>query len=54
MESGNKNNALIIVDVQYDFCEGGSLAVKGASEIIPHINKLKASKFFKKVYLTAD
>lgn len=32
--------ALLIVDVQRDFCEGGSLAVVGASEIIPIINNL--------------
>jgi nicotinamidase/pyrazinamidase len=30
--------ALIIVDVQNDFCEGGALAVPGANEIIPYIN----------------
>lgn len=32
--------ALLVVDVQNDFCEGGSLAVKGSSEIIPIINAL--------------
>ena len=32
--------ALIIVDVQNDFCEGGSLEVKNANEIIPLINNL--------------
>ena len=49
-----KRNALIIVDVQNDFCEGGSLEVKNASEIIPVINKLKTNPFFHKVFLTAD
>jgi nicotinamidase/pyrazinamidase len=33
--------ALIIVDVQNDFCEGGSLAVNGAEEIIPKINEIQ-------------
>ena len=33
-----KKRALIIVDVQNDFCEGGSLAVPDANEIIPSIN----------------
>ena len=33
-------NALIVVDVQNDFCEGGSLAVSGAQEIIPVIQSL--------------
>lgn len=37
-------SALIIVDAQYDFMPGGSLAVKGGDEIIPVINKL-ISKF---------
>jgi len=32
--------ALIIVDVQYDFLPGGSLAVEGGDEIIPVINQL--------------
>jgi len=34
------NIALIIVDVQNDFCESGSLAVNDASSIIPIINEL--------------
>ena len=32
--------ALVIVDVQNDFCEGGALEVAGASEVIPIINQL--------------
>jgi len=35
-----EKRALIIVDVQNDFCEGGSLEVPGASQIIPIINRL--------------
>ena len=31
---------LLIVDVQNDFCEGGSLEIKEAKEIIPTINNL--------------
>lgn len=39
MEDEEKQvSALIIVDVQNDFCEGGALQVKGASEIIEPIN----------------
>ncbi|MDX9801531.1 MAG: nicotinamidase [Spirochaetia bacterium] len=30
--------ALVIVDMQNDFCPGGSLAVKGGNEIVPAIN----------------
>lgn len=32
--------ALIVVDVQNDFCPGGNLAVPGGDEVIPVINKL--------------
>lgn len=32
-------NALLIVDVQKDFCEGGSLGVAGANAIVPVLNK---------------
>ncbi len=35
-------NALIIIDVQNDFCPGGSLAVAGGDEIIPLINSMMA------------
>lgn len=35
------NSALIVVDVQNDFCEGGSLEVRDASKIIPKINKIR-------------
>ena len=46
--------ALIIVDVQNDFCEGGSLAVPGASEIIPYINGLMDSDQYDQIVLTQD
>lgn len=32
--------ALIIVDVQHDFCPGGALATAGGNDIVPVINKL--------------
>lgn len=32
--------ALVIVDVQNDFCEGGSLAVDGAANVVRRINDL--------------
>jgi nicotinamidase/pyrazinamidase len=34
-------NALIIVDMQNDFVEGGALAVIGGSELVPLINRLQ-------------
>lgn len=32
--------ALIIIDVQNDFCPGGALAVAGGDEIVPRVNAL--------------
>ena len=32
--------ALLVVDVQRDFCPGGALAVDGGDEVVPGINKL--------------
>lgn len=43
---------LIIVDVQNDFCPGGHLAVPGAHEIVPVINRL--ARDYKHVVLTQD
>lgn len=34
--------ALVVIDLQYDFCPGGALAVAGGDEIIPLINRLIA------------
>ncbi len=46
------NEALIIIDVQNDFCPGGALAVPGGDEIIPGINEL--AEGFSAVVLTQD
>ena len=46
--------ALIIVDVQNDFCEGGALAVSGANEIIPYINSLMLENEYDQIVLTQD
>lgn len=35
-----KNSALLIIDIQNDFCAGGALAVKDADSIIPLVNQL--------------
>jgi nicotinamidase/pyrazinamidase len=34
-------NALIIVDVQNDFCPGGALAVRDGDQVVPVINRLQ-------------
>ena len=45
-------DVLIVVDMQYDFLPGGSLAVTGGDEIVPLINTL--AKRFTNVVLTQD
>ena len=53
--SGNtkkEKDALIIVDVQNDFCPGGTLAVKNGDTIIKEVNKIQ--KLFRYVILTQD
>lgn len=34
--------ALLVVDVQRDFCEGGALAVREGDEVVPQLNKVIA------------
>lgn len=46
--------ALIVVDMQNDFCEGGALAVPGSTEIIPYINSLINSGTYDEIVLTQD
>ena len=48
----NNKNALIIVDLQNDFCPGGSLAVKNGDKIINQINNIQ--KYFSYIILTQD
>ena len=44
--------ALIVIDVQNDFCPGGALAVAGGDEIVPLVNSLSAG--FEHMLLTQD
>lgn len=44
--------ALIVVDVQNDFCPGGALAVPRGDEVVPVINRIAAR--FENVVLTQD
>ena len=48
----NANEALIVIDVQNDFCPNGALAVAGGDEIISRINGLMDE--FQTVVLTQD
>ena len=45
-------NALIVIDVQNDFCPNGALAVAGGDEIIAHINAMMGD--FDAIVLTQD
>ncbi len=45
-------NALIIVDVQNDFCPGGALAVREGDQVVPIINRLQPR--FELVVATQD
>ncbi|MBY6090607.1 bifunctional nicotinamidase/pyrazinamidase [Pseudooceanicola sp. 502str34] len=44
--------ALIVIDIQNDFCPGGALAVAGGDEIVPGVNDLMTE--FDAVILTQD
>lgn len=47
-----KNKALIMIDLQNDFCPGGSLAVSGGDEVIPLANQLQVH--FEVILATQD
>ncbi|MDB5657873.1 MAG: Nicotinamidase [Cypionkella sp.] len=46
------DEALIVIDVQNDFCPGGALAVTDGTSILPQVNALMAA--FRCVVLTQD
>jgi nicotinamidase/pyrazinamidase len=46
--------ALIVVDVQNDFCEGGSLAVIGGAQVAADVAGLLATKSYDTVVATRD
>ena len=48
----SRRDALILVDVQNDFCPGGALAVPRGDDVVPIINRLAAK--FRHVVLTQD
>lgn len=50
------NSALIVVDVQNDFCPGGSLPVPGGGKVVPVLNRYirRFVEAGRAVYLTRD
>lgn len=51
---GKEKKALIIVDVQNDFCPGGALAVPAGDEVVPVINELIEKDDFDLIVATLD
>jgi len=49
-----RTTALIVVDVQNDFCEGGSLAVNGGAQVAADVAELIASGEYATVVATRD
>jgi len=48
----SNRDALIVVDVQNDFCSGGALAVPGGEKVVPAINRI--AEKFENIVLTQD
>ena len=54
MEELGYCDALLLVDVQNDFCDGGALGVPGGSEVVPVLNRWIAHAERKKVPIFAS
>ena len=52
MKLKSKNTTLIIIDVQNDFCPGGSLEVKNGDQIVKPINGAQSN--FDDIIITQD
>lgn len=52
IEMPGERDVLLVVDVQNDFCPGGSLAVPRGDEIVPLVNRL--ARRFRHVVMTQD
>ena len=46
------DSALIVVDVQNGFCDGGNLAVAGGAQVVPIINRMAPA--FANIVITQD
>ncbi|MFY0405725.1 isochorismatase family protein [Solicola sp. PLA-1-18] len=54
MATPTPTTALVVVDVQNDFCEGGSLAVTGGADVARRVAELVASGRYATVVATRD
>jgi nicotinamidase/pyrazinamidase len=50
--SPSSDAALIVVDVQNGFCDGGNLAVAGGAQVVPIINRMAPA--FANIVITQD
>lgn len=50
------DTAVLVIDVQYDFCPGGALAVSGGDRIIPVLNRLlrDSERYPLRIYASRD
>lgn len=46
--------ALVLVDIQNDYCEGGAMETKGSNVIFPFINELVKKQEFSKIIAVKD
>ncbi|KAL0251892.1 hypothetical protein GEMRC1_001104 [Eukaryota sp. GEM-RC1] len=53
MSAAFSTAALLIVDVQNDFCEGGSMGLPGTNDVVKTINRLQKLPF-KQIVITQD
>jgi nicotinamidase/pyrazinamidase len=54
IRAGDVRRALIVVDVQRDFCEGGALAVEGGNEVAHRVAVLAQGSAYEAVVATRD
>lgn len=52
MEIDGKRSAILVVDLQNDFCEGGALAVKGGDQVVVPVNAVLP--LFQSIVMTQD
>lgn len=53
-ETSTPSTALIVVDVQNDFCEGGSLGVDGGTQVARDVSRLMQDARYRHVVATRD
>lgn len=54
IESFQEGDALLVVDVQIDFCPGGALAVEEGDRVVPILNQWIAAAFVKDIPVVAS